>query len=146
MIWRFGLRKKRHFPPFLRGRRAGALARLCRSKLRLESRLRRFVRRRTGWGLHRGFKLWGPKWRKVAQTSADFAIRDRSRGVTGRDQSIERREHGGTKPSGQVATFGRAGPHDLSGEDGTAIELFIAGVQGWDTGLRRVLATSADEK
>ena len=33
-----------------------------------------------------------------------------------------------------------------SGEGGTAIELFIAGVRGWDTGLRRVLAASADEK
>jgi hypothetical protein len=33
-----------------------------------------------------------------------------------------------------------------SGEDRTAIELFGAGVQGWDTGLRRVLAASVDEK
>ena len=47
-----------------------------------------------GQGLHRGFTLWGRKWREVAQITADLAIRDRSRGVTGRDQSIERREHG----------------------------------------------------
>ena len=33
-----------------------------------------------------------------------------------------------------------------SGEDRTAIELFIAGVKGREAGLRRVLATSADEK
>ena len=98
--------KNRHFPPFLRRRRAGALARLFRCKSRLESRLRRFVSRRAGWGLHRGFKLWGQSGAKVVQTSADFAIRDRSRGGTGRDQSMERREHGGTKPSRQVATLG----------------------------------------
>jgi hypothetical protein len=35
---------------------------------------------------------------------------------------------------------------ETSGEGGMAIELFIAGVQSWDTGLRRVLAASADEK
>lgn len=34
----------------------------------------------------------------------------------------------------------------VSGEDSTAIELFIVGVQSWDTGLRRVPAASADEK
>jgi hypothetical protein len=33
-----------------------------------------------------------------------------------------------------------------SGEDGTAIELFIAGVRDWEAGLTRFLAASADGK
>jgi hypothetical protein len=31
-----------------------------------------------------------------------------------------------------------------SGEDRTAIELFVAGVREWETGLRRFLDTSGD--
>jgi hypothetical protein len=33
-----------------------------------------------------------------------------------------------------------------SGEDRTAIELFIAGVRDWEAGLRRFLDSSADGK
>jgi hypothetical protein len=33
-----------------------------------------------------------------------------------------------------------------SGEERTAIELFVAGVRGWDTELRQLLDPSADGK
>jgi hypothetical protein len=47
-----------------------------------------------------------------------------------------------TELTARIAAY----PYLSSGEDRTAIELFLAGVRGWDGGLRRFLDASADER
>jgi hypothetical protein len=41
---------------------------------------------------------------------------------------------------------GKVDRYRMNRGDKTAIELFLAGVRGWEAGLRRFLAPSADEK